>query len=118
MSRFSMPVKTFLNCTMPALVNIRVGSLRGTSELEGTISWPFFSKYRRKCDRISLTPLIWPGLELGSRDGTARGPARRRLGRSFRARRAAPHAECASPPVARQGASQLERELLEHGVGK
>ena len=27
-SRFSMPVKTFLNCTIPALVNIRVGSLR------------------------------------------------------------------------------------------
>ena len=35
MARFSTPVKTFLNCTMPALVNISVGSLRGTSELDG-----------------------------------------------------------------------------------
>ena len=38
------PVKTFLNCTMPALVNIRVGSLRGTSGLDGTISWPLRAK--------------------------------------------------------------------------
>jgi penicillin-binding protein 1A len=37
------PVKTFLNCTMPALVNIRVGSLRGTSGLEATTSWPFLT---------------------------------------------------------------------------
>ena len=42
--RFSTPVKTFLNCTMPALVNISVGSLRGTSELEGTISCPRLAK--------------------------------------------------------------------------
>jgi hypothetical protein len=26
----------FLNCTMPALVNSKVGSLRGTSGLDGT----------------------------------------------------------------------------------
>ncbi len=32
---FSCPVKTFLNCTMPALVNINVGSLRGTSGDDG-----------------------------------------------------------------------------------
>jgi hypothetical protein len=32
--------------------------LRGTSELDGTISWPFFAKYCRKCDRISFTPLM------------------------------------------------------------
>ncbi len=31
-------VKTFLNCTMPALVNINVGSLRGTSGEDGTTS--------------------------------------------------------------------------------
>ena len=51
---------------MPALVNINVGSLRGTSELEATISWPFLAKNCRKLDRISLTPLIFgksPGLE-------------------------------------------------------
>jgi hypothetical protein len=38
------PVKTFLNCTMPALVNISVGSLRGTSGLEATTSCPFVLK--------------------------------------------------------------------------
>ena len=35
--RAEAPVKTFLNCTMPALVNISVGSLRGTSGLDSTI---------------------------------------------------------------------------------
>ena len=65
--RFSTPVKTFLNCTMPALVNINVGSLRGTSGEDGTISWPFSAKKFRKVDLISLTPLMfiqsesWPG---------------------------------------------------------
>ena len=34
--RFSAPVNRFLNGTIPALVNIKVGSLRGTSEDEGT----------------------------------------------------------------------------------
>jgi hypothetical protein len=38
--RFSRPVKTFLNCTMPALVNINVGSLRGTKGDDGTTSCP------------------------------------------------------------------------------
>ena len=56
--RFSTPVKTFLNCTMPALVNIKVGSLRGTSGDDGTISWPFAVKKFRNVDLISLTPLI------------------------------------------------------------
>jgi hypothetical protein len=35
--RDSAPVKTFLNWTMPAFVNIRVGSFRGTSGLDSTI---------------------------------------------------------------------------------
>src|SRR4029079_7496248 len=52
---FSAPVKTFLNCTMPALVNIRVGSLRGTSGLDGNTVWPSPSKKSRKPFRISLT---------------------------------------------------------------
>jgi len=39
-----LPVKTFLNCTMPALVNSSVGSLRGTSGEELTTSWPLRSK--------------------------------------------------------------------------
>ncbi len=34
--RFSAPVNRFLNCTMPALVNSRVGSLRGTSGEDDT----------------------------------------------------------------------------------
>jgi hypothetical protein len=40
----STPVKTFLNCTMPALVNISVGSLRGTSGEDGTTVWPLPAK--------------------------------------------------------------------------
>src|SRR6478752_4403622 len=43
---------------MPALVNINVGSLRGTSGLDATTSWPFLRKYLRKALRISLTPVI------------------------------------------------------------
>src|SRR5215469_12014263 len=53
-----MPVKTFLNCTMPALVNMSVGSFRGTSGLDGTCSWPFFRKKSMKVLRISLRLLI------------------------------------------------------------
>src|ERR1700733_9600739 len=53
-----MPVKTFLNCTMPALVNMSVGSLRGTSEFDGTGLCPFLAKNWRKFDRMSLTPLM------------------------------------------------------------
>ena len=44
--RFSRPVNTFLNCTMPALVNISVGSLRGTSGEEGTTRAPRAQKSR------------------------------------------------------------------------
>src|SRR5579863_8308732 len=43
---------------MPALVNIKVGSLRGTSGDDDTISWPLSAKNLRKVDLISLTPLI------------------------------------------------------------
>ena len=42
------PVKTFLNCTMPALVNISVGSLRGTSGDDGTTSWPVLAEDSRE----------------------------------------------------------------------
>ena len=42
--RFSAPVNTSLNCTMPALVNISVGSFAGMSELDGTSAWPFLTK--------------------------------------------------------------------------
>jgi hypothetical protein len=37
-------VKTFLNCTIPALVNINVGSFRGTSGEDATGSCPFRAK--------------------------------------------------------------------------
>jgi hypothetical protein len=44
---------------MPALVNISVGSLRGTSGEDGTISWPFRAKKFRKVDLMSLTLLMF-----------------------------------------------------------
>src|SRR5262249_44070406 len=56
--RFSRPVKTFLNCTIPALVNIRVGSLRGTSDEDDTTWGSLRAKKSRKFLRISLTPLL------------------------------------------------------------
>lgn len=40
---------------MPELVNISVGSLRGTRGLLGTTSWPLRSKKLRKVERISLS---------------------------------------------------------------
>src|SRR6476660_4176669 len=40
---------------MPALVNIKVGSLRGTSGEDGTTSWPFLAKNSRKVERTWLT---------------------------------------------------------------
>src|SRR6478609_4314532 len=43
---------------MPALVNISVGSLRGTSGEDATAVWPLRTKKSRKLLRISLTPLI------------------------------------------------------------
>src|SRR5262249_53577798 len=43
---------------MPALVNIRVGSLIGTSGEDGTAVWPFRTKKSTKADLISLTLLI------------------------------------------------------------
>src|SRR5208282_3532882 len=43
---------------MPALVNISVGSLRGTSGELGTTTCPSRAKKPRKFDLISLTPLI------------------------------------------------------------
>jgi hypothetical protein len=33
-----------LNCTIPALVKSSVGSLPGTSELDGTTVWPCWRK--------------------------------------------------------------------------
>jgi hypothetical protein len=41
------------------LVNINVGSLRGTSGDDGTISWPFSAKKSKNFDLISLTPLMF-----------------------------------------------------------
>src|SRR5690606_36037878 len=55
---FSLPRKAFLNGTMPELVNIRVGSLAGTSELEDTTRCPFERKNSRKSERISALVFI------------------------------------------------------------
>ena len=52
-SRFSSPVKTFLNWTIPAFVNIKVGSPAGTSEALFTLRWPFCPKYSRNRSLIS-----------------------------------------------------------------
>ncbi len=40
---------------MPELVNISVGSLAGTSGLDGTTLWPRWAKKSRKVWRISAT---------------------------------------------------------------
>ena len=42
-----------LNWTMPELVNSKVGSLPGTSELDGTCSCPFDWKNSMNAERIS-----------------------------------------------------------------
>src|SRR5438093_6865598 len=39
---------------MPEFTKSSVGSFAGTSELEGTMVWPFERKYSRKLERISL----------------------------------------------------------------
>src|SRR5690606_2705861 len=51
--RVSLPVKTSLNCTMPALVNSKVGSLPGTSGEDDTTWCPLDSKKERNFWRIS-----------------------------------------------------------------
>jgi hypothetical protein len=61
---------------MPALVNINVGSLRGTNGEDDTISWPFSAKKFRKVDLISLTPLMF--IQSG-----VLGPAIRHPNRAF-----------------------------------
>jgi hypothetical protein len=51
------PRNTFLNGTIPALVNSRVGSFFGTSESLATTVWPRSAKKSRNRLRISL-PVI------------------------------------------------------------
>src|SRR5262249_48423530 len=53
--RVPVPRKTSLNWFMPALVNISVGSSRGTTLADGTTVWPcFLAKKSRNCWRIWL----------------------------------------------------------------
>ena len=47
-----VPRKMPLNCTIPALVNSRVGSSAGTSDEEGTSRCPWATKKSRKSRRI------------------------------------------------------------------
>ena len=51
--RSSLPVKTSLNCTMPAFANMSVGSLGGTSGPEATLLCSRSAKNRRNDSRIS-----------------------------------------------------------------
>src|ERR1700694_5090525 len=74
---------------MPALVNINVGSLRGTSGDDGTTSCPSRAKKSRKLDRISLTPLICRNSLMAQRF-----PVQERRVRSGPAR----HISAVSPP--------------------
>jgi hypothetical protein len=62
---------------MPALVNISVGSLRGTSGPDGTGVCAFCSKKPRKWDRMSLTEFMRGTAGFLSRE---RRPAGRRRG--------------------------------------
>ena len=61
---------------MPALVNISVGSLRGTSGDDATTWWSLRAKKSMKPLRISLTPLIafWPLPSFLAADG-AKSPS-------------------------------------------
>jgi hypothetical protein len=47
-------VKQFLNCTIPELANIKVGSLRGTKEELSTTLCPLRSKKSKYVERISF----------------------------------------------------------------
>src|SRR6185503_7616675 len=84
-----MPVKTFLNCTMPALVNSSVGSLRGTSGLDATTSWPLRRKKSRKLARMSLPVLMVFMLVLRPPGATGCAPCARQAA-GFSGRTAAP----------------------------
>ncbi len=50
----SAPVKMFLNGTMPALTNSKLGSLCGTSGAEGITAWSLPPKKLRNWLRTSL----------------------------------------------------------------
>ena len=50
--RVSLPVNRSLNGTIPALVNISVGSFCGTSDALAQTSWPRVRKKSRNAARI------------------------------------------------------------------
>ncbi|MNV58472.1 hypothetical protein D3C71_1508510 [compost metagenome] len=64
-----MPRNTSLNCTMPELVNISVGSLPGTSGLDATTVWPLETKKSRNDLRMSATENV--GVLMVCRSGCA-----------------------------------------------
>ena len=77
-----MPKNTSLNCTMPELTNISVGSLPGTKELDATMVWPLEAKKSRKVLRISATVKGMVGWLMVCKVVGARGaPVRMRAGR-------------------------------------
>src|SRR3990172_2873878 len=65
-SRRSSPRNTPLNCTMPALVNSRVGSWAGTRGDERTTVCPWRRKYSRKRRRSSPPVMVMASLYRGS----------------------------------------------------
>jgi hypothetical protein len=58
---------------MPELVNISVGSLRGTSGEEGTTAWPWRAKKSRKVERMSASEVIARSFRRRARDSGRRG---------------------------------------------
>src|SRR5574340_380345 len=81
---------------MPALVNSRVGSLPGTSGLEGTTVWPLEAKKSRKLWRMALLSMVLVWCRARTSDNKALYPLtfrpyRRRRQRKWATRRRARH---------------------------
>ncbi len=70
----TVPRKMGLNWFMPALVKRSVGSLCGTTEDEGTMAWPLFSKNSRKVSRT-----FWPVQPPGGPSAAISGRGAREL---------------------------------------
>src|SRR4051812_24824062 len=69
--RTSLPVKTSLNGTMPAFVNISVGSFWGTMGALGHTSWPLLRKNSRNEARTSDAVFMMRGIRFSTRKARA-----------------------------------------------
>src|SRR5207248_993802 len=95
---------------MPELTKSSVGSFAGTSELEGTMAWPFERKYSRKLERISLDFIAAILLQCRKRPGRRGRPGKSPL--------------CVDAPVLQEscahrshGALVRRRQLLQCAAG-